>query len=64
MKNYPPDRPCNGCGIPFSDGYTEGCKQCQDRRQGRLRRGELLTPTGYAGEAIDNQHPRGRLVAA
>lgn len=55
---------CAGCRIPLSDGYTLECKQCCERRGGRLRRGELRTPSGYAGEAIDNSDPKGRLVAA
>ena len=56
---------CVGCGIPLSDGYTDGlppCGVCKDRRNRRLRRGERYTPTGYAGEMIDNQ--TGRLVYA
>ena len=59
--------PCAGCGIPMSDGYVTGsdyapeCRTCSDRRRNRIRRGELFTPTGYAGELIDNVS--GRLVA-
>lgn len=59
---------CAGCGIPLSDGYTQGsdygpgCRVCDNRRAGRLRRGELLTPTGFPGEAIDNTTIRGHIV--
>jgi len=56
-------KPCAGCGIPNSDGYTLGCQTCVDRRTGRLLRGIRYSPTGYAGEAIDNEDPRGRIVA-
>ncbi len=55
---------CAGCGIPLSDGYVIGCKECQDRRSKRLRRGESLSPTGYPGERIDNSVPRGRIIAS
>lgn len=55
---------CSGCGIPLSDGYTIACKQCSERKRGRLRRGELLSPTGYPGERIDNQTLTGRIVAS
>jgi len=60
----PGDQNCSGCGIPLSDGYTIACQQCTNRRSGRLRRGEFLTPTGFPGELIDNNHPKGRLVPA
>ena len=59
-----PERPCKGCGIPLGDGYTLGCAHCQNRRTLRLRRGELTTPSGYAGELIDNQDPKGHLISA
>ena len=55
---------CGGCGIMLSDGYTLGCDRCACRRYTRLRRGEVETPTGFPGEAIDNTDPRGRLVYA
>ncbi len=54
---------CRGCGIPLSDGYVIGCEQCSDRRRTRLRRGEMLSPTGYPGERIDNSTSRGKIVA-
>ncbi len=38
-----------------------GCHSCSNRRTTRLRRGELFTPTGYAGELINNQ--TGRIIA-
>ncbi len=52
---------CAECGISLADGYALDCKACSDRRTTRLRRGDLFTPTGYAGELIDNTS--GRLVA-
>ncbi len=54
---------CRGCGIPLSDGYVSGCRTCDNRRQRRLRRGERFSPTGFPGEAIDNQTIVGRIVA-
>jgi hypothetical protein len=61
VKLPPEGATCAGCGIPLSDGYVTGCKSCQNRRTHKLKRGELFTPTGYAGELIDNQ--TGRIVA-
>jgi hypothetical protein len=60
MKN-PPNSNCTGCGIPLSDGYVIGCTHCQNRRNHRLKQGQVTSPTGYPGEAIDNKDPRGRL---
>lgn len=57
-------RNCVGCGMSLADGYSLGCAQCANRRSTRLKRGELFTETGIAGERIDNRDPRGRLVAA
>ncbi len=54
---------CAECEIPWRDGYSEWCKKCSARRWSRRRRGERYTPNGYAGEAIDNDDPRGRIVA-
>ncbi len=54
---------CSGCGIPLSDGYVIGCQQCSDRRRSRLRRGEILSPTGFPGERLDNRTSRGRIIA-
>ncbi len=55
---------CSGCGIRLSDGYASGCTVCDNRRTSRLRRGILLSPTGFPGEMIDNTDPKGRLIAA
>ncbi len=56
-----PHQDCVECGIPLSDGYVTGCHSCSNRRTTRIRRGELFTPTGFAGELINNQ--TGRIVA-
>jgi hypothetical protein len=64
MGHKPPyEVQCRSCGIPQSDGYCEDCPQCQDRRLNRIARGQLVTPTGYAGEGIDNTHRKGVLIA-
>lgn len=55
---------CTGCGIPLSDGYSIACKQCSERKRKRLARGELLSPTGFPGERIDNLSVTGRIVAS
>jgi hypothetical protein len=60
----PGETPCVGCGIPLSDGYTVGCRKCDNRRASRLRRGETTSPTGFPGELIDNTHPKGKLILA
>ncbi len=60
VRTYP-HQDCVECGILLSDGYVTGCHSCSNRRTTRLRRGELFTPTGYAGELINNQ--TGRIVA-
>lgn len=54
---------CSECGISFSDGYSLECRHCSDRRRSRLKRGTLFSPTGFAGEMIDNTDERGRIVA-
>jgi hypothetical protein len=53
---------CGGCGIPLSDGYVVGCNVCSNRRTLRLKRGQLFTVTGIAGEMLDNR--TGRIVAS
>lgn len=54
---------CAECGIFLSDGYCVDCGCCRERRRGRMRRGEVFSPTGYPGEAIDNRTREGRIVA-
>jgi hypothetical protein len=55
---------CVGCGIPLSDGCSSPCKTCAERKRRRLSRGEILSPTGYPGERIDNRTETGRIVAS
>ncbi len=55
---------CAECGIPWRDGYSLACKKCAARRWSRVRRGELFTPNGFPGEAIDNRDPRGTIISS
>ena len=55
---------CVGCGILLSDGYVIGCTTCSERKRRRLDRGELLSPTGFPRERIDNLSVTGRIVAS
>jgi hypothetical protein len=34
-----PRRECKGCGIPFSAGFTDGCRTCWERARNRRRQG-------------------------